>query len=87
MKPPHLRRGYTTLMAAYDAGLSPTEWLSLTLGLLQLPGWMVPAVRLAVQKGVWRRANDPVKSVRENAEREAVRGGLTGEPAVPKVSE
>jgi hypothetical protein len=87
MKPPYLRRGYTTLMAAYEAGLDSAGWLALTENLLRFPGWMAPAVQLAVNKGIWRQANDPVKCVRENAQREAGRNRLTGEPAVSKGSE
>jgi hypothetical protein len=68
-------------MAAYGAGLTPEGWLALTEDLLQFPGWMMPAVRLAVKKGFWRRANDPVKCVRENAQREAGRSGLSAGPA------
>jgi hypothetical protein len=86
MKAPHLRRGYTTLMDAYDEGLDSAGWLALTENLLQFPGWMVPAVRLAVQKGIWRQANDPVKCVRENAQREAGRSGLSAEPSGPNIN-
>ena len=86
MKEPQLRPGYATFMAAYGAGLTPEGWLALTEDLLQFPGWMVPAVRLAVKKGFWRRANDPVKCVRENAQREAGRTGLSAEPAGPNIN-
>jgi hypothetical protein len=81
MKEPQLRPGYATFMAAYGAGLTTEGWLALTEDLLQFPSWMVPAVRLAVKKGFWRRANDPVKCVRENAQREAGRSRLSAGPA------
>ena len=52
MKAPHLRRGYTTLMDAYDEGLDSAGWLALTENLLQFPGWMVPSVRLAARGAI-----------------------------------
>ena len=54
---------------------------SLVTNILQLPLWMLPAVRIAMNKGFWRVANDPLKSVRENGWRESTRMGLNGKPA------
>jgi hypothetical protein len=77
----HLRPGYTALAAALKKGREPQEWDALVTNILQLPLWMLPAVRIAMSKGSWRVANDPLNSVRENARREAMRMGLNGEPA------
>ena len=79
------RPGYNAFASARDNGLDPAGWLALMEDVLRLPPWMLPAVRIAVRKGVWRRANDPVKCVRENARREAARMGMSSKPAVPQV--
>ena len=69
----HLRRGYTVLMNAREAGLDPDGWDALVKDVLHLPLSMLPAVKRAVSKGVWQRANDPIRCVRENAKREGLR--------------
>jgi hypothetical protein len=81
----HSRPGYTSLEAADKLQQNDGVWFSLMRDVLQLPAWMLPAVQRAVSKGHWRRASDPRRSVRENAEREATRMGLSEKPAAPKV--
>jgi hypothetical protein len=77
----HLHPGYAALAVALKKGREPQEWVALVTNILQLPLWMLPAVRIAMSKGSWRVANDPLKSVRENGWRESTRMGLNGEPA------
>ncbi|MGA2716283.1 MAG: hypothetical protein ABSG41_24570 [Bryobacteraceae bacterium] len=77
----HLRPGYAELAAADNFQQDDGTWFSLMRNVLQLPAWMLPAVQRAVRRGYWRQANDPIKCVRENAEREARRMGLNGKAA------
>ena len=77
----HLRPGYTALAAVLKNGLDPKGWDALMKETLDLPLWMLPAVQIAIGKRYWRMANDPLKCVRENARRQAIRMGLNGEPA------
>src|ERR1700685_2803390 len=55
------RPGYTTLAAALKNGLAPDEWDALVKDTLRLPLRMLPAVQIAMSKGVWRNAHDPLK--------------------------
>ena len=77
----HLRPGYTALATVLKNGREPKEWDALVTNILQLPLWMLPAVQIVLSKGSWRKANDPLKCVRENARRQAIRMGLNGKPA------
>lgn len=71
-----LRPGYAALETARTLPLKDAAWLPLMRDLLQLPAWMLPAAQLSIGKGAWRFANDPVRSVRENSEREVIRMDL-----------
>jgi hypothetical protein len=85
MLDPSKRPGYLEIEAARKFAPEDPAWLSLTKDLLGLPEWMVPAVQRAVGNGSWRRANDPVMTVRQQAERQARRMGLSDQkPAAPK---
>ena len=77
----HLRPGYPALEAADNFQQNDGTWFSLLRDVLQLPAWMLPAVQRAVRRRTWRQANDPIRCVRENAEREAGRMGLNGKAA------
>ncbi|MGA2716875.1 MAG: hypothetical protein ABSG41_27630 [Bryobacteraceae bacterium] len=81
---PALRPGYKALATARKLPLNDEAWLPLMRDLLQLPAWMLPAVHRTVRKGTWRYANDPLNCVRENAEREAARMGLSDKPPAAK---
>src|SRR5450631_1605532 len=77
-----LPQGYASMVTARALPLDDEAWLPLMRDVLYLPAWMLPAVQLAIAKGSWRYAKDPLKSVRENSEREAIRMGLRKKPAV-----
>ena len=75
---------YTALAAASEGKLDSGGWHALMKDVLHLSESMLPAVKWALKQGAWRRANDPIRSIRENAEREAGRMGLSEKAAVPK---
>jgi len=79
-----LGHGYAALEAASEGKLDSGGWHALMKDLLHLPESMLPAVKWALKQGAWRRANDPIRSVRENAEREAGRMGLSGRAGAAK---
>jgi hypothetical protein len=70
---PRPGHGYAALDAASDGKLDSGGWHTLMKDVLHLPESMLPAVKWALKQGAWRQADDPVKSVRKNAEREAMR--------------
>jgi hypothetical protein len=76
-----LRPGYAVLVTARTLPLEDEAWLPLMRDVLQLPAWMLPAAQRSIGKGSWRYANDPLRSVRANSEREAIRMGLNERPA------
>jgi hypothetical protein len=65
------------LTAARKLPPDDAAWLPLMRDVLQLPLWMLPAVRLVMRTGPWTRAKDPIASVRGSAERAAIRMRLT----------
>ena len=78
---PLLRPGYISLAAARELTLDSEEWLPLMNDMLHLPMSLLPAVRRAVRKGTWRYAHDPLKSVKENSERDHRREAIRNEQA------
>jgi len=78
-----LRPGYTALAAARHLALDSDGWIPFMKDVLQLPLSALPAVRRVVRKGAWRYANNPLQSVRENAERDCRREAIANESGRP----
>lgn len=79
MVDPALRSGYFALTAVRNLALDSEGWLPLMNDMLHLPMSLLPAVRRTVRKGAWRYANDPLNSVRKNAERDYRREAMRNE--------
>ncbi len=76
---------YNAINAASHWLANCHEWHLLILEVIEMPTWMLPAVKAAVRRKAWRHSYDPLKQIRAAAKREAMRSGLmdpkTGGPA------
>ena len=73
MVDPSYRHGYGEIAAARLLGPDDRAWLAFVENTLGFPAWMLPAVFRAVNFEAWRRANDPIITVRAHARRLAGR--------------
>ena len=71
-----LRPGYAALAAVCKLARDSDGWAALMKDVLHLPMSMLPAVERAVRNGSWRRAIDPIASVKANVERDCRREAM-----------
>jgi hypothetical protein len=81
-----LRPGYADAEAASILPLDSALWKTYVRDVVGMPVWTIPAVQIAVRMRAWKRAGDPLKSIREASSRAVRRMELKESGSAPKVS-
>jgi hypothetical protein len=71
-----LPQGYAEIRLATHWSADAESWGPFMRKVILLPGWMLPAVQIAVRRRGWRSAVDPLEQIRTSSIREAHRLGL-----------